>query len=65
VYQLGFDYFRGWEKIPIMEYCVDMYALWSIRKKTIFLFPPKIKHRWAWWRTPLIPALRRQRQADF
>jgi hypothetical protein len=21
--------------------------------------------RWAWWRTPLIPALRRQRQADF
>jgi hypothetical protein len=20
---------------------------------------------WAWWRTPLIPALRRQRQADF
>jgi hypothetical protein len=20
---------------------------------------------WAWWRTPLIPALRRQKQADF
>jgi hypothetical protein len=25
----------------------------------------KEKKSWAWWRTPLIPALGRQRQADF
>jgi hypothetical protein len=25
----------------------------------------KTKFTWAWWHTPLIPALWRQRQADF
>jgi hypothetical protein len=25
----------------------------------------KVKVSWAWWCTPLIPALGRQRQADF
>jgi hypothetical protein len=25
----------------------------------------KKKKGWAWWHTPLIPALRRQRQVDF
>jgi hypothetical protein len=28
-------------------------------------FKKKKKKSWAWWRTPLIPALGRQRQADF
>jgi hypothetical protein len=32
-----------------------------IRKNASYYFPPS----WAWWRMPLIPALGRQKQADF
>jgi hypothetical protein len=36
-------------------------ALFEVFK---YLYPKK-KESWAWWCTPLIPALGRQRQADF
>jgi hypothetical protein len=34
-------------------------------KKDINNSPKEIQESWVWWCMPLIPALRRQRQADF
>jgi hypothetical protein len=35
------------------------------KRYTYTIFLRNIKHAEQWWRTPLTPALRRQRQADF
>jgi hypothetical protein len=35
------------------------------RIKTVLFSKKACGQSWAWWRTPLIPALGRQRQADF
>jgi hypothetical protein len=40
-------------------------AAWKFEAKSRLCETSKVKKGRAWWRTPLIPALRRQRQADF
>jgi hypothetical protein len=51
----------GMEQTPQAQWHMDLYAISrkqnSMSKVTVL--------SWAWWRTPLIPALGRQRQADF
>jgi hypothetical protein len=37
----------------------------SLWPNDLFIIIDKCTVNWAWWRTPLIPALGRQRQADF
>jgi hypothetical protein len=40
-------------------------AAYQILENMLFNSSKKIHLCWAWWHTPLIPALGRQRQTDF
>jgi hypothetical protein len=61
---------RKFKKKIIMSYFKNLYStiLECLNKNGQFskqIPPSKVKSSRAWWHTPSIPALRRQRQVDF
>jgi hypothetical protein len=48
-----------------MHFTLKDSAIPSFRKNVIIRSHEKARRSWAWWLTPLIPALGRQRQVDF
>ena len=48
-----------------LQPCVHICILFLLNTHNIFYWSFKKITSWAWWRTPLIPALGRQKQVDF
>ena len=62
-YMYTYTFSLKFKVVNLLYYHIKTISLWSGKKSSFSTFKKYIG--WVWWCTPLIPALGRQRQADF